>query len=275
MVDEEVILSGSTGQIVVRALVSGTESLLQEDDELEATSPIELVDSLAIVDSVDTTPVEAETLEEYREKVLLAFRLEPQGGAVVDYRLWSLDAQGVRTSYPYTKDGEPFAVQVYVECTVGNEEPGMPVGYPTAALLSDVVDVIELDPDTTKDISDRGRRPLSVYNLEVLPIVPVPVTIIITDLSDKSGAVVSAIQTAIEDLLYTVRPYIAGADGTNKKDVLTTAAVISAVFNSIDASINFSAVQIEIDSVIVAQYTFGNIPAKYGNYPYLFDLQTP
>jgi uncharacterized phage protein gp47/JayE len=273
-VKSEVTLTGTTGQIEVVALEPGTDSVLQIGDELEATSPIANVDSIATVNSVDVTAIEAEDLEDYRNLVIQAFQLEPQGGAATDYRIWSADAAGVRTVYPYTKDGAIYTVQVYVEALPENSEPGQPSGYPPESMLTDVEDVIELDPDTTKDINERGRRPLQA-TVEVLKVVPVAVTITINDLSDKSAPVIALITSAIEDLMYTIRPYIPGADGTNRKDTLYISALIAAIYDVLDEGISFSNVSIEIDSTTYSQYTFGDTPAKYGTYPYLDTLSTP
>lgn len=273
-VKSEVILTGATGQIEVIALEPGAGSVLQIADELESTSPIANVDSLATVNSVDITAVEAEDIEDYRNLIIQSFQLEPQGGAATDYRIWSADATGVRTVYPYTKDGAIYTVQVYVEALPENSEPGQPVGYPPESMLTDVESVIELDPDTTKDINERGRRPLQA-TIEVLEVVPIAVTITISDLSDKSAPVITAIEGAIEELFYDIRPYIPGADGTNKHDTLYLSALIAAIYDVLDSGISFSNVSIEIDSTIYSQYIFGDTPAKYGTYPYLFDLLTP
>jgi hypothetical protein len=272
-VEEEVVLAATTDEIIVRALEPGTDSALVIGDEIELTAPIEDVDSIAEVLSVDTTPVAAETTEQYREVVIQAFQLEPQGGAATDYRLWSLDVDGVRTSYPYTKNGEPYAVQVFVEALPEDSAPGQPAGVPPASMLDDVIEVIELDPDTTKPLYERGRRPIGVYNLEVLAVIPIPVTIRIYDLTDDSPEIISAIEEAIGDLLYTIRPYIAGADGSNQNDVLYTSQIISAVISALSNTVFFSNIQMVIDSVVVTSYTFARTPATYGNYPYLYDLE--
>lgn len=273
-VKSEVTLVDVTGEVEVIALESGADSALQIDDELEATAPIINVDSTAIVASVDTTAIDAEDLEDYRRLTIESFQLEPQGGAATDYRIWSADAAGVRTVYPYTKYDEIYTVQVYVEALTENSDPGFPVGTPPASMLTDVEDVIEFDPDTTKELNERGRRPLQAV-IEVLAVVPVEVTITISDLSDKSSPVIAAITTALEDLFYTIRPYIAGADGDNRSDTLYLSACIAAIYNAIDDGINFSNIQIEIDSTVYSQYTFGDTFDKYGNYPYLYELLTP
>lgn len=273
-VKEAVTLTGSSGTAEVKALEPGADSALQVADELEATNPIANVNSLATVSVVDVTAIDAEDLEDYRRLIIESFQLEPQGGAATDYRIWAADAAGVRTVYPYTKYGEISTVQVYVEALPENSEPGNPEGVPPASMITDVEEVIEFDPDTTKDLNERGRRPIQTV-VEVLPVVPIAVTITIADLSDKTAPVIAAIEAALNDLFYTVRPYIPGADGTNQRDTLYLSATIAAIFAAIDEGINFSNVSITIGGVVYSQYTFGDTYSTYGNYPYLFDLVTP
>jgi uncharacterized phage protein gp47/JayE len=268
-----VTLTDTTGQIEVIALTPGTDALLQVDDELNATAPIANVDSLAIVDSVDVTPIAAETIEDYRQKIIDSYQLEPQGGAATDYRIWSADAAGVRTVYAYSKNNEIYVVQVFVEAVPESSAPGQPEGVAPSSMLTDVESVIELDPDTSKSINERGRRPVQAV-VEVLSVVPVAVTITINDLSDKTTSTINAITTALEDLLYTIRPYIAGAD-TVRRDTIYLSQVIAAIYGAVSQTVNFSNVDISIGVTVYSQYTFGNIPATYGNYPYLFDLLTP
>lgn len=269
-----VTLSGSTGQIEVIALTPGRDAVLQVGDELESTSPIADVDSLVYVDSETTAPIDAEDLEDYRELIIDSFQLEPQGGAATDYRIWAADASGVRTVYPYSKNGEPYVVQVFVEATAANTDPGQPVGTPPNSMITDVEDVIELDPDTTKPINERGRRPLQAV-VEVEKVAPKGVTITINDLSDKTAPTLAIINTALENLFYEIRPYIPGADGENRNDTLYLSAVIAAIYEALGTSVNFSNVTITIDGTVYASYTFGDVPATYGVYPYRENLITP
>lgn len=269
IVETGVTLSGSTGQIVIRALEPGTDAALVSGDEIELTAPIVNINSLAYVDTVDTTPIAAETIEQYRSVVLQAFQLEPQGGAATDYRLWSLDVEGVRTSYPYTKNLETYAVQVYVEALPEDSEPGQPEGVPPTSMLDDVEAVIELDPDTTKPLYERGRRPVGVYNLEVLAVVPVGVTVQVYDLTDDSTPILDAISEACEDLFYTIRPYIPAADGENQNDVLYLSQIINAISIALGTDVFFTSVKMIIASTEELQYSFGKTPATYGTYPYL------
>lgn len=267
----EVNLTSASGTIQVIALTPGEVSALTPGDIIEATSPISNVDSKGTIETVDTTPVDAEDIEDYRRKIIESFQLEPQGGSAGDYRLWAADAAGVRTVYPYTKDGATYTVQVYVEASKADTAIGQPVGYAPASMLEEVTSVIELDPDTTKEDNERGRRPLQAA-VEVLSVRPVGVRITIAGLTDKRPATLAVIRTAIEDYLYTIRPYIPGADGSKKNDTLTIAGVIASIFESISVSASFSSVVMNIGDQVYTSYTFGDIPEKYGTYPFLEEM---
>ena len=255
--------------ITVAAQVAGTISQLSVGDTMNLTSPLANVNSLATVSVVVTPALDAEILEEYRAKVLQAFRLEPQGGAATDYRLWLLDVPAVRTSYAYTKYGVPYVVQLFIEALPSDSEVGHPAGVPTAQTLVDVAAVVELDPDTSKPLSTRGRRPVGVFEVDYLSVVPLPVIITITGLTDSSALIQTAISTALTSLLYSVRPYIAGADGTNKNDILSIASVIACIFSVLINGNSFSSVTLNVNGNNVTSFTFGDISATYGNYPYL------
>lgn len=107
VLDNAYTLTSITDSITVRALTAGIESKLNILDKLTATAPIALVNSSVSVYTIIVNPLAAEDLEDYRTKTNQSFRLEPQGGAATDYRLWAQDAQGVERVYPYAKSGTP------------------------------------------------------------------------------------------------------------------------------------------------------------------------
>lgn len=264
--DQDYTLTSSPQTIKLRALTPGSESELAVSDEVEATSPIDNVDSTAIVSAIDTDPVNAETIETYRRLVEEAFKLEPQGGSPTDYRLWAADVQGVRTVYTYTKyDADaPFNVAVYVEALPDNSAPGESEGVAPALMISNVEAAIESG-------EDRARRPINHW-ITVESVTPVDVDITISNLTDQSSETIDNIELALKDLLYTVRPYIAAADGIDKSDVLTLSSVIVAVNNQLAVGETFTAISMDIKGVERLSYTFSNIPNNYGEYPILGNL---
>lgn len=265
VLDEEYILTGTDDIIEVRSLGGGTDFDLNIGDELTITEPVLGVNNLVTVDEIIEQPRSSESIEVYRQAILDAIQLEPQGGSRTDYRLWASDALGVRKVYPYVKNDDAGIVQLFVEATIEDSTDGK--GTPDSTLLDDVEDVVLFDPDETKPINERGRIPIQA-TLECLPISIVPVDITITGLIDSSPAVQSTIETNVKDFLYDVRPYIAGADLVrDKNDILYSGRLQSIVTDSLESSNYFSGFKMEVNGVEVLNYDF-----NLGFIPYLRDL---
>lgn len=256
----------TVGLIQVRALDLGTDARLEVGDELQITQPLANVDSYQEVITVETTPVEAENLEDYRKKILEAIRLEAQGGSRSDYRLWSNDADGVRTVYPYLKNNEAGSINLYIEANPDDSTDGN--GTPTAGIISDVDDVVEFDPDISLPLSERGRRPMTA-NVYFLPIITNPVDVDIVDLSDVSY--LTAIRTAIEDYLFDIRPFIDGLDSPNNANMgrLLVSDIISIIADVLGVSATFTNATMTINGTPQTLYVF-----EEENIPYLDDLTT-
>jgi uncharacterized phage protein gp47/JayE len=248
-------MTGTDDVIEVRSLGAGSEFDLNVDDELTITEPVIGVNQLVTVSDVISQPKNGEDIEAYRQAILDAIQLEPQGGSKTDYRLWSSDAQGVKKVYPYVKNGDAGTVQVYVEATDGD-------GVPSSGLISEVEEVIEFDPDESKPLNERGRRPIQA-TIEVLPVVLIPVTVTITGLSQDTPSIRSAIQNNIELYLSSVRPYISGADlARNRNDILYEARLQSVATDVLENSNFFTGFAITVNGNSVSSYQFdlGNIP---------------
>lgn len=265
ILDVAYILVATTDTISLRALESGIDSKLNIGEGLTATAPILNVNSAAIVASETTAPQSAEDIEDYRSKVLQSFRLEPQGGAASDYRLWGLDASGVKQIYPYAKSGAANEVDVFVEATIADSTDGK--GTPTSTILTEVEDVIELDPDTTLPISERGRRPLGVFAVNVLPIVLVPINVFIENYDNRTTSTDLAIENGIIDLLSNVRPFISGCDVLSEKnDIVSRNTIIKSILDSVPTSV-FTDVEMQVGVTPTITKTLGN-----GEIPYLASI---
>jgi len=260
ILDNDFVFSGTSGSIILRALEAGIDSKLLVNDELTATSPIPNVDKTATVTAETIEPFSAEDLEVYRRKGLDAYRLEPQGGAASDYRLWASDAQGVQQSYAYAKTGASNEINLYVEATIADSTDGK--GTPSGALLADVESVVEFDPDTTKPLSERGRRPLGVFEVHYLPITPKLIDINIDGFVGLTVPIQTAIFNAIKATLDITRPFVAGADIVdNKKDIFDINTIIATILNVKPGAV-FGTITLNVDSVPVSTFTFlnGDIP---------------
>jgi len=257
ILDVAVTLTTVPQVINLRALEGGTISKLDIGNTLTATSPLALAEDVVTVTVENVTPVDAEELEDYREKTLESFRLEPQGGAGVDYRLWSFDATGVEKVYPYAKSGFPTVVIVYVEAELTASIDGK--GSAGTPLLDDVRDVIEFNPDTTLPLNERGRRPLT-DNPEVVTVTPLDVEVTI-DSSSFSAAEETLVEQSIIDYINTVRPVVDSIP-EDVDDTIRLNTIIFAIENAV-SGVNYGTVTFTVDGVPqVSQYQMqqGEIP---------------
>lgn len=259
VIDNDYTLVATTDYITVRALTIGAESKLALLDTLTSTSPIALVNNPVTVYSITTEPLAAEDIEEYRLAIINSYRLEAQGGAATDYRLWSADAQGVRFVYPYAKSGAVCEVDLYIEATVADSTDGK--GTPSAQLLLDVEAVVDRSPDTSLDANERGRRPLQVI-VHYLPVTIKTVDIVITGFTGITNDQKTLLLNAITDSVNLIRPFIDAADDlVNRNDTIDNNKIIGVITTQIPGAI-FSSVTISVNGVVVSIYNFtlGNIP---------------
>ena len=261
VLDNQYTLLASSDTITLRSLTAGLSGELSVSDTLTATAPIANVDKAATVSAQTVEPLSSESIEAYRAKAIEAYRLEPQGGASTDYRLWASDAQGVERVYPYAKAGEDGEIDLYIEATIADSSDGE--GTPTAGIITDVEAVVELDPDTTLPINERGRRPLGVFQVNYLPITVIEIDITITGTSFTT-AQETTITAALTSAISNIRPFIAGADiVANQNDVLNENKVIFQIQNAVTGAV-FTSALLEFDSVVLSTYTFDS-----GEIPYL------
>ena len=263
ILDDAFVLATATDSITLRALEAGDDSQLSPGEELTSTVPIAGVQRTATVLSESVQPLEAETIEEYREKVVESFRTEPQGGAPSDYRIWAADVQGVKTVYPYAKSGTYAEIDLYIEATVDDSTDGK--GTPGAGMISDVEDVVELDPDTTLPLNERGRRPMGVFDINFLPVSPLNVDITVADFDGLTAEKEADIEAALEEMINEIRPFIAGADVLSERnDTLSKNKVISAVLSAVPGA-TFGAITLTVNSSNYDSYEFTNGEIPYYN----------
>lgn len=254
ILDTSFTLNG-TDIVTVRALTSGLESQISISDTMTVTSPIAGLDSIATVLTESTTPQSAETLSDYREKIIQSYRLEAQGGAGADYRLWSADVQGVKQVYPYASSGLVNVVDLFIEATIADSTDGK--GTPTAGIISDVTSAIE-----TPTATQPSKKPLTV-SVSYQGITPLSVDITINGFVGSSSDQ-TLIDQAIEDYLTEVRPFVSSIDVINdKSDVFDTNKIIFIITSTVPGVV-FTSVSLDVDSSTVSTFTFAN-----GEIPYL------
>ena len=260
VIDADYTLTATTDTITVRALEGGTDSKQFVGDKLSATAPIANVNKIGTITAEIIEPLDAESLEDYRRKALDSYRLEAQGGAGTDYRLWSYDAQGVEQTYPYATSGQSNEVTVYVEAELTASTDGK--GTPSAPLQQAVLDVIEFDPDTNKPTNERGRRPLGVFQVNILPITVKEVDITIENYVGLTTQIATDIESALKTEVDKLRPFVSSCDIlAEKNDLLDNNKIIATILNA-KSGASFGAITLKIDSVVTTSYVFafGNIP---------------
>ena len=260
VLDAEYTLTGTDDIIEVRSLGSGTDFALDVNDNLTITEPVLGVNQTVTVSTILEEPLAGEDIEVYRQAILDAIQLEPQGGSKTDYRLWASDAQGVRKVYPYVKNGDTGVVQIYVEGTELDVDGNPKIT--SNSLLNDVEYVIEFDPDESKPLNERGRKPIQA-TLEMLSIDLVPVDVTITGLSNNVQSVKDAITQNMRAYLSDIRPYIAGADlPRSKNDILYEARLKSVATDVLESSNFFTNFVMNVDGNSVSSYVFelGAVP---------------
>ena len=260
ILDSEHTITESENIITIRSLDAGLGSLLSPGDQLNITEPVLGVDAVITIQNVVTRPTNPESTDDYRQKILDIIQIEPQGGSRGDYRIWSSDARGVKKVYPYVKENESGTVQIYVEASSDNSIDGN--GTPSLSLLQEVKNVIELDPDQTKPINERGRRPLQA-NVEVLPIIVRYVDINVSGLNDRSESEKTNFFNGLLNYIQTVRPFIQGADlDRNRNDILSSGKLQGIALDSLNKSNYFNAFTMYVDGQIETQFQFSraNIP---------------
>ena len=263
--DSAYTLSAASMEISVRALDIGVGSKLETGDKLQSNAPLMNVNDIGIVESTTTSPTEEEDIETYRQKVIESYQVEPQGGAGADYRIWASDAAGVRVVYPYVRNAAAGEIDIYTEANPADSEDGW--GTPSQAILDDVLEVIEYDPNTTLPDEERGRRPLGVYSVHCIPIIINNVDVVIYDLSDSSF--IPQIQDAIIDHLFNIRPFVDNVDNPTEryKDKLYIGDLFSIVKAIIGNSNTFTNLTMSVGGTDYSVYQF-----KGGNIPHLNSL---
>jgi uncharacterized phage protein gp47/JayE len=245
---------------LIRSLETGGSNILKLEDELTITEPVIGIENTVIVEEIIALPIESESTEEYRRKILDSIRLEPQGGSRTDYRLWAQDAQGVRQVYPYVKENEAGVTQIFIEANKEDSVDGN--GTPSELMIEDVKEVIYFDPDESLDINQRGRIPTQTIP-EFLPITLRPVDIQIQGLQENNIEIQALIKTNLDLFLLEIRPFIFGADlRKNRNDVLYSGQMQNVLSDSLGNNNFFQDFKMFVDGQpeISFRFSFSNIP---------------
>lgn len=254
ILDNQYTLVAVSDSITLRALEIGIDSRLNVGNQLTSTTPISLVNSLAVVSSESVEPFSAENIEVYRRKIIESFQLEPQGGSSSDYRLWANEVQGVAQSYPFAASGQVGYVNLYIEATIEDSTDGQ--GSASAGLLDDVKNNIELPISGVP-----ARKPVGNI-VNYLSVTPLEVNINIEGFQGLTTDIENLILGALTEEIAKIRPFVSAIDIVSKRnDTLNTNKIITTILTTVPGSV-FGTITLEVDSVVMASKTFagGQIP---------------
>lgn len=239
----------------------GTVGNLEKDDTLNFVNPYGFIKTEAVVSEVARIGLDNELESSYRNRVVNRFRMQPQGGALADYRIWASEVPGVLNVYPYNDKEQPGGVLLYVS--------GIPDVYadriPDGGLLKKVGEACTYDPETGK----ATRKPLTAMldpknDGSYSNIKPVIVVIFDVSITGMSGIIpadfAQVVKPALQNYFLDRDLYIRGlSDDSNRTNVISKNHVITVV-NQIAVSVKavFETAEMRKNGKVVPLYTLDN-----------------
>jgi hypothetical protein len=231
---------------------SGTVGNLAVGQVLSFASPLPNVARNAVVTGSTVEGAEGEATEVYRARVIARFRRRPQGGASADYQQWGTEVEAVRRVFPYK--GRPGEVDVFVESTAG------PDGIPSGALLDDVNESIQFDPEESPSPSGlANRRPVNAA-VNVLAITRTGFDVEVSGLEALDPSVVlAAMEVGVDEFLRAREPFIVGLSVLPRLDRVTQGAVAGVVNEIAEANgASVASVVLRRSGASIQQYSLGH-----------------
>lgn len=239
----------------------GTAGNLEQNDTLNFVNPYGFIKTEAVVSDVARVGLDNELESSYRNRVINRFRLQPQGGALADYRIWASEVPGVLNVYPYNDKEQPGGVLLYVS--------GISDVYvdrvPDKGLLKKVGEACTYDPQTGR----ATRKPLTAmldpknngsYS-NVKPITVAAFDVVITGVSGIAPAdFAQVVKPSLQNYFLDRDLYIRGlSDDNNRTNVVSKNHVIT-VINQIAVSVKaiFETAEIRKDGKVAPLYTLDN-----------------
>ena len=261
IVEETKTLLQTKETVLVVCTEIGTAGNLEKNDTLNFVNPYGFIETEAVVLDVARVGLDNELESSYRNRVINRFRLQPQGGALADYRIWASEVPGVLNVYPYNDKEQPGGVLLYVS--------GISDVYvdrvPDKGLLKKVGEACTYDPETGK----ATRKPLTAmldpkndgsYS-NVKPITVAVFDIVITGVSGIVPAdFAQVVKPALQNYFLDRDLYIRGlSDDNNRTNVISKNHVITVV-NQIAVSVKaiFETAEIRKDGKVAPLYTLDN-----------------
>jgi len=257
LVDETITLQNNIEHIPVTCAEAGSAGNLEINDILNFVNPLGNVSKASTVETLTKDAIDDETEPDYRFRVVSRWRMQPQGGALADYRIWGQEVPGVLNIYPYKDISSPSGVFVYVS--------GVPALYKdriaSAALQIAVGKSCVFNPETGK----ATRKPLTAIidplgNETFLNVKSVTITIFDIYIEGLTGIPAldysNAVKTPIEEYFLGREPYIRGLSDDNNRTDQVTRNNVSSVADQVAISLKS-----EFDNVVMRKS--GNVTPSY------------
>jgi hypothetical protein len=260
IIEEAKTLENNTEMVNLICASIGTIGNLETGDKLYFVEPLGNVKKEAEVTVVLEVAVDDETEADYRYRVVNRWRVQPQGGALADYRTWGMEISGVLNVYPYNDDDSPNGVILYVS---GNPAV-FPNRIPSEALLVAVGNACIYNPET----GIANRKPMTAVidpqnngtyaNIR-------PVTLQIFDIYIEGLTGISSLEfsenvrSPIKEYFLGRESYIRGLSHDNNKTNLVSKNNVSSVVDQVAISLKaeFDSVTMKAGEVVIPTYTLG------------------
>jgi len=229
------ILTAGPDAIDVICTTGGSDGNLEVGQTLTLINTLGIIDNDADITDILITGVDAESEASYRQRVVERFQLQPQGGALADYRLWASEVEGVLQTYIYT--GDPGNVLIYVAGDIDLYSDRIP----DSALLLLIGAACTYDPITGKATRKQVTAIIDPDGDEtygnVLPITVKLFDVIIFDLDVEDEAdVMDQIEEALEAFFLEKEPYILGLSVLPRRDIVSRVNVIGIIDDIVNAN---------------------------------------
>lgn len=206
---DDVTISDGEATLSLKSLDSGDDVNLDEDDELEWSTPQTGLDTVVTITETTQSGEDQEKKSDFRTRILTRQRMQTQAGTAAWWVSLALEIAGLSEAFAYNTS--PGVVSIYP--LTDDDDPENRI--PGESKLT----------EGAKYLSDTSRR-LFLATVNVLAFTELSFDITITGLSTDTTAMRTSIKSAIEDYLYARRP-TQYDDEVNPKNVVSTAEITS------------------------------------------------
>jgi hypothetical protein len=251
---EVVVGAGQTVFAQIKSVAGGVPVGLAVGDIVSSQQIVSGINSDSTVTFINVTPVNGETIEEYRSDIIDSFQLVPRGGTRADFVSWASEVSGVKKAYPYAggdiddENGRLGGAFIYLESTSSN-------GVPSQSIIDQVVQKYN------------DKAPIVACYVTVIGIIQyfLDVKIISLVVTPENEAVAkSLIEATIEAYFSGVRPFLDGVDREiDRNDLIQKGTLFGQIQQAISGLATVGDIEMTDSTsaiIISRQMTFGQVP---------------